>query len=421
MATLSCRSRASSRADVARRDTFRPASRARLITSSGMETFTRAIHKSYTLTWLGHSKVRTAAVGSWIYGLLYTCSHVQGPHLPARRRTRRHRLLRRARHLGRRRLDAREGRRPLHLHRRPRPVRRARHRRVPEPRLASTAPRSPASSTASAALVEEGLAALPCGAFHIRTGRPDRTSTPRRSAAPSPAPCWCGRCARTASTSGATARPTRATTSSGSTATACWPTRSLRIYKPWLDADFVDELGGRAEMSAVAGRARPALPRQRGEGVLHRRQHLGRHPRGQDARAPRRRRSRSSSRSWACAFWDPAVAIDDRGRHGRASTQGRPVADQRHDVRRRRSSWSHEANAIGGRHGLGMSDQIENRIIEAKSRGIYEAPGHGAAATSPTSGCSTRSTTRTPSPTTTPRAAGSAGCSTRAAGSTRRR
>ncbi|MFZ2501420.1 MAG: argininosuccinate synthase, partial [Nocardioides sp.] len=34
-----------------------------------------------------------------------------------------------------------------------------------------------------------------------------------------------------------------------------------------------------------------------------------------------------------------------------------------------------EANAIGGRHGLGMSDQIENRIIEAKSRGIYEAPG----------------------------------------------
>ncbi len=39
-----------------------------------------------------------------------------------------------------------------------------------------------------------------------------------------------------------------------------------------------------------------------------------------------------------------------------------------------------KANEIGGRHGLGMSDQIENRIIEAKSRGIYESPGHGAAA-----------------------------------------
>ena len=45
-----------------------------------------------------------------------------------------------------------------------------------------------------------------------------------------------------------------------------------------------------------------------------------------------------------------------------------------------------EANAIGGRHGLGMSDQIENRIIEAKSRGIYEAPGHGAALHRATSG-----------------------------------
>jgi pyruvate dehydrogenase E1 component len=68
-------------------------------------------------------------------------------------------------------------------------------------------------------------------------------------AAPSPARCWCARCARTTSTSGATAPPTRATTSSGSTATACWPTRQLRIYKPWLDEDFVGELGGRDEMS----------------------------------------------------------------------------------------------------------------------------------------------------------------------------
>ena len=49
----------------------------------------------------------------------------------------------------------------------------------------------------------------------------------------------------------------------------------------------------------------------------------------------------------------------------------------------------HEANLIGGRHGLGMSDQIENRVIEAKSRGIYEAPGDGACSGSPTSGCST--------------------------------
>ena len=61
-------------------------------------------------------------------------SHVQGPHLPARRRARRHRLLRRPRHLRRGRVDARQGRRPVHLHRRHRPVRRARHRLGARPR-----------------------------------------------------------------------------------------------------------------------------------------------------------------------------------------------------------------------------------------------------------------------------------------------
>ena len=123
----------------------------------------------------------------------------------------------------------------------------------------------------------------------------------------------------------------------------------------------------------VAHRARPALPRQQGEGVLHRRQHLGRHPRGEDPRAPRR------------------VAGDRRADHGRevlgprrrasrprtspsASRPGRPVAinGKQYDDP---VELVHAANAIGGRHGLGMSDQIENRIIEAKSRGIYEAPG----------------------------------------------
>ena len=78
-----------------------------------------------------------------------------------------------------------------------------------------------------------------------------------------------------------------------------------------------------------------------------------------------------------------------------------------------------EANAIGGRHGLGMSDQIENRIIEAKSRGIYEAPAL-ACCTSPTSAWSRRSTTRARSRTTARWAGASGGCSTRAAGSTRR-
>jgi argininosuccinate synthase len=78
-----------------------------------------------------------------------------------------------------------------------------------------------------------------------------------------------------------------------------------------------------------------------------------------------------------------------------------------------------EANAIGGRHGLGMSDQIENRIIEAKSRGIYELPGSRCSSL-PTSASSPASTTRTPSSSTATAAANSADCSTRAAGSTRK-
>ena len=123
----------------------------------------------------------------------------------------------------------------------------------------------------------------------------------------------------------------------------------------------------------MAHRARPALPRQPGEGLLHRRQHLGRHPRGQDPRAPRR------------------LAGDRRADHGREvlGPRGRASRPRTSPIRFERGrpvaingkpyddpvALVHEANAIGGRHGLGMSDQIENRIIEAKSRGIYEAPG----------------------------------------------
>ena len=74
------------------------------------------------------------------------------------------------------------------------------------------------------------------------------------------------------------------------------------------------------------------------------------------------------------AFWRDDV--DGQGRDGQRPLRGRAAGRaQRHARSRPRSTCSLEANAIGGRHGLGMSDQIENRIIEAKSRGIYEAPG----------------------------------------------
>ena len=148
---------------------------------------------------------------------------------------------------------------------------------------------------------------------------------------------------------------------------------ALRIYKPWLDADFVTELGGRKEMSEwLLARDLPYRVQHR-EGLLHRRQHLGRHPRGQDASSSSTRAWRSSSRSWASPFWDESVAIPTEDVTVRFE-QGRPVAINGQTFPDA-VSLVDEANKVGGRHGLGMSDQIENRIIEAKSRGIYEAPG----------------------------------------------
>ncbi len=108
---------------------------------------------------------------------------------------------------------------PVHVHGRPRAVRRARHRLRPRPRRASTAPRSAASSTArrrsSRRACRPSRAAPSTSAAAAR-----RTSTRLPWAASSPARCSCAPCRRTASRSGATGRPSRATTSSGSTATA---------------------------------------------------------------------------------------------------------------------------------------------------------------------------------------------------------
>ena len=192
---------------------------------------------------------------------------------------------------------------------------------------------------------------------------------------------------------------------------------NLRIYKPWLDPPFVDELGGRAEMSEfLTARGLPYRDTRR-EGLLHRRQHLGRHPRGQAARGARQRhgdrradhgRAPTGTRRWPSSPRTVTVRFEEGWP---VAINGEAFDDQVELVM--------EANAIGGRHGLGMSDQIENRIIEAKSRGIYEGPGWRCC-TSPTSGWSPPSTTRTRSRTTARWAAASAACSTRAAGSTRR-
>jgi len=147
---------------------------------------------------------------------------------------------------------------------------------------------------------------------------------------------------------------------------------ALRIYKPWLDQAFIDELGGRAEMSAYMAKAGFAYKMSAEKaystdsnmlGATHEAKDLEQLATGMTIVEP----------IMGVAFWKDDVGVARETVRIRFD-EGRPVAlngvEHRNLVQ-----LLLEANRIGGRHGLGMSDQIENRIIEAKSRGIYEAPG----------------------------------------------
>ena len=220
-------------------------------------------------------------------------------------------------------------------------------------------------------LVEEGLAAIACGAFHIRSGgKAYFNTTPL------------GRAVTGTLLVRAMLHDKVEIWGDGSTYKGNDIERfyrygllanpNLRIYKPWLDADFVRELGGRKEMSEwlVANK----LPyRDSAEkaystdanilGATHEAKDLESLDASIEIVTP----------IMGVKFWDPSVSIAAEDVKIEF-VQGRPVAinGQRFsDV----VALMNEANKIGGRHGLGMSDQIENRIIEAKSRGIYEAPG----------------------------------------------
>jgi argininosuccinate synthase len=147
---------------------------------------------------------------------------------------------------------------------------------------------------------------------------------------------------------------------------------SLKIYKPWLDAAFIDELGGRAEMSAFMQRSGFAYKMSAEKAYSTDSNILGATHEAKDLE------QLSSSIKivvpiMGVASWRDDVVVSREEVTVRFK-EGFPVA----------LNGKHfedpvelllEANRIGGRHGLGMSDQIENRIIEAKSRGIYEAPG----------------------------------------------
>jgi argininosuccinate synthase len=220
-------------------------------------------------------------------------------------------------------------------------------------------------------LVEEGLAAIACGAFHIRTGgKAYFNTTPL------------GRVVTGTLLVRAMRDDNVEIWGDGSTYKGNDIERfyrygllanpNLRIYKPWLDADFVSELGGRHEMSEWL-QARDLPYRASTEkaystdanmlGATHEAKSLEMLDTSYEIVEP----------IMGVKFWDSNVKIDSED-VTITFRQGRPVAINGKEFKDAVELML-EANTIGGRHGIGMSDQIENRIIEAKSRGIYEAPG----------------------------------------------
>ena len=220
-------------------------------------------------------------------------------------------------------------------------------------------------------LVAEGIAAIQCGAFHVATGgMPYFNTTP------------IGRAVTGTMLVAAMREDGVHIWGDGSTYKGNDIERfyryglmvnpQLRIYKPWLDQRFIDELGGRKEMSEYM-QAHGFAYKMRTEkaystdsnllGATHEAKDLEFLHNGVNIVNP----------IMGVSFWqaDGTIAAE---RVSVAFDKGQPIAlnGQRYSDP---VALMEEANRIGGRHGLGMTDQIENRIIEAKSRGIYEAPG----------------------------------------------
>jgi len=220
-------------------------------------------------------------------------------------------------------------------------------------------------------MVEEGLAAIACGAFHIRTaGKQYFNTTPIGRAVT-------GTLLVRAMMSDGVSIWGDGSTYKGNDIERFYrygllANPNLKIYKPWLDADFVRELGGRKEMSEWLTKNK--LPyRDSVEkaystdanilGATHEAKQLENLDSSLEIVAP----------IMGVKYWDSSVKIDSEDATVEYKN-GRPVAINGKTFKSSVDLMK-EANDIGGRHGLGMNDQIENRIIEAKSRGIYEAPG----------------------------------------------
>ena len=146
----------------------------------------------------------------------------------------------------------------------------------------------------------------------------------------------------------------------------------LKIYKPWLDQLFIDELGGRAEMSAFMTQAGFGYKMSAEKAYSTDSNMLGATHEAKDLEQLNSG-IKIVNPIMGVAFWKDDLAVKAEQVSVRFD-EGQPVALNGKTFAST-VELILEANRIGGRHGLGMSDQIENRIIEAKSRGIYEAPG----------------------------------------------
>ena len=220
-------------------------------------------------------------------------------------------------------------------------------------------------------LVSEGIAALQCGAFHISTaGVPYFNTTPLGRAVTGTmlvvtmkeddvhiwgdGSTFKGNDIERFYRYGLLANP------------------SLRIYKPWLDQAFIDELGGRKEMSEYMQRVGLSYRMSTEKAYSTDSNLLGATHEAKDLEYLNNG-IKIVDPIMGAAFWRDNVSVKPEAIAIRFE-EGQPVA-LNNVTYASPLSLMLEANVIGGRHGLGMSDQIENRIIEAKSRGIYEAPG----------------------------------------------
>ena len=220
-------------------------------------------------------------------------------------------------------------------------------------------------------LAEEGLVAIACGAFHIRTGGKVYFNTTPLGRAVT------GTLLVRAMQDDGVEIWGDGSTYKGNDIERFYrygllANPNLRIYKPWLDKDFVSELGGRAEMSQWLSERN--LPYRASKekaystdanllGATHEAKSLEELSTSLQIVEP----------IMGVKFWDESVNIKPE-RVSITFEQGRPEAINGEKLTSALAVLE-KANEVGGRHGLGMSDQIENRIIEAKSRGIYEAPG----------------------------------------------